>query len=106
MGWKQITDPEITDPANPDYPGSWDPNNWGAENTRTLTYDFTKLGYDLSSPGWGAQFNLAINFGNVETIGNFYVDYVRLTPVPEPGCLALLGLGGLLVAIRRRHNRG
>ncbi len=105
MGWQQITDANITDPANPSYPGSWDPNNWGASNTRTLTYDFTHLGYDLSSPGWGAQFNLAFNFGNIETIGGFYIDNVHLQAVPEPGTLALLGLGGVLAILRRRSTR-
>lgn len=32
----------------------------------------------------------------------FYMDDISITAVPEPGSLALLGLGGLLVASRRR----
>jgi PEP-CTERM motif len=100
-GWSQITDANITDPANPSYPGSWDPNNWGSSHTRTLTYDFTTLGYDPTGSSW-AQFNLAYNFGNIETIGNLYIDNVRLIAVPEPGSLALLGIAVALLFIRRR----
>jgi hypothetical protein len=100
-GWQQITDAEITDPANPSYPGSWDPFNWGATHQRTLTYDFTGLGYDVSGATW-AQFNLSYNLGGAETIGNFYIDNVQLVPVPEPTTFALLGLAGLLITVRRR----
>lgn len=44
---------------------------------------------------------IKLSFGNVE---NGYVGYteVDVFAVPEPGSLALLGLGGLLVARRRR----
>lgn len=36
--------------------------------------------------------------------GSFYVDDVNLniTPVPEPATIALLGLGGLIIVLRRR----
>lgn len=101
-GWVQITNNEITDPANPSYPGSWDPNNWGTEHTRTLTYDFTGTGADLTGAGW-AQFNLATNFGNTETIGAYYIDNVRTELIPEPAAAALLGLGALAAGLRRRR---
>ena len=35
-GWSQWVP---IDPVNPSYPGSWDPYNWGAVNTRTLTFN-------------------------------------------------------------------
>ena len=97
-GWQQITDASITDPANPSYPGSWDPINWGALHSRTLTYDFTGL---TASGGWG-QLMISENFGAAETIGSYYIDNVRLVAIPEPGTLALLGLAGAAMLIRRR----
>lgn len=99
-GWGQITDSEITDPANPSFPGSWDPQNWGSTHQRTLTYDFTGLGYSTAGASW-AQFNVSYNFGGADTTGNFYIDNVQLVPVPEPSTFALVGLGGLLLAARR-----
>jgi hypothetical protein len=101
-GWSQLGNANITDPANPSYPGSWDPNNWGASHTRTLIYDFTGLG-NTPSGAWG-QFNLSVNMGNIEGAGNFYIDNVQLVAVPEPSTLALAGLGSaaLLLARRRR----
>jgi hypothetical protein len=101
-GWGQTSNANITDSGNPSYPGSWDPNNWGASHTRTLTYNFTGLG---NTPGgaWG-QFNLSYNFGNIETIGSFYVDNVQIVAVPEPTTLALAGLGGAALLLARRRK--
>jgi PEP-CTERM motif len=101
-GWSQLGNANITDPANPSYPGSWDPNNWGASHTRTLTYDFTGLGNNPGG-GWG-QFNLSVNMGNIEAAGNFYIDNVRLVAVPEPSTLALAGLSSLALMMARRRK--
>jgi len=101
-GWSQLGNANITDPANPSYPGSWDPNNWGASHTRTLTYDFTGLGNNPSG-GWG-QFNISVNMGNIEAAGNFYIDNVQLVAVPEPSTLALAGLSSLALMMARRRK--
>lgn len=64
-------------------------------------YDFTLL-----SDGSG---NASIDFTMPEVAGStpasfFFVNGFDLEYVPEPGSLALLGLGGLLVASRRRRG--
>jgi hypothetical protein len=90
-GWMQLMP---TDPANPDYPGSWDPG-WG-DHTRTLTWDFSE--YDATGATW-MQLIFSTNFGG-ETPGKYYIDNVQL--VPEPTTIALLGLGGLALLRRNR----
>jgi hypothetical protein len=101
-GWSQTTDINITDSANPSYPGSWDPLNWGATHSRTLTYDFTGLG-NTPAGAWG-QFNISVNMGGIEGVGNFYVDNVRLVVVPEPSGAVLFALGGALCGFARRRR--
>jgi len=96
-GWMQKS---ATDPVSPSYPGSWSPA-WG-DHTRNLSWDFS--GYDKGASGW-SQFQISINIDPNYTgpIGNFYIDNVQLV-VPEPTSLALLGLGGGLLLLRRRRN--
>ncbi|MCJ7778414.1 MAG: hypothetical protein MUP16_08890 [Sedimentisphaerales bacterium] len=81
-GWKQYTP---KDPCNPDWPGSWDPVNWG-DQTRTLTWDLS--GYDATGATW-MHIVFSSNFGG-DTPGKYYIDNVRLiagepAPQPEPG---------------------
>ena len=102
-GWAQTSDSDMTDTANPSYPGSCDPYNWGASHQRTIYWDMTSLvaGTGIGTGGW-AQFNIAVN-DNATGPDIFYIDNIRLlSAVPEPSAFALLGLGGLLLAIRRR----
>jgi hypothetical protein len=101
-GWSQTSNANITDSANPSYPGSWDPNNWGTSHTRTLIYDFTGLG-NVPGGAWG-QFNISINMGNIEGKGNFYIDNVQLIAVPEPASLSLFGLGSVVWLLARRRK--
>jgi len=59
-------------------------------------------GVDFTASAGTLQFLIARNEG-VDTVSNEpSIDTVTLTFVPEPGSLALLGLGGLLIARRRR----
>ena len=60
-GWKQTNDAMMTDSANPLYPGSWDPVNWGQQNTRTVAYDLSSLVGGASAASW-FQLNLSINY--------------------------------------------
>ena len=62
-----------------------------------------------SNPGFGADNRLiigdcctTINGVAANPVDTTQLGYVRYTFVPEPGSLALLGLGGLLIARRRR----
>jgi len=79
-GWSQYIPNDV---VNPDWPGSWDPVNWG-DQTRTLTYDISD--YDATGATW-MQIIFSSNMGSVTTPGNYYIDNVQLLgaePLPEP----------------------
>jgi hypothetical protein len=92
--------------------GSWIPafklNGGGLVNYPGSTPDNRLFTYNLSTPqsitsGFVAGLN-TIEFyvqGNGQTDG-FSLEVVSFTAVPTPGSAALLGLGGLLAARRRR----
>jgi hypothetical protein len=69
-GWKQYIP---SDTVDPDWPGSWDPVNWG-NHTRTLTWDFSD--YDATGATW-MQIIFSTNFGG-STPGKYYIDNVHL----------------------------
>jgi hypothetical protein len=105
-GWQQAG-VLVGDTSNPGSPGGWDPNNFGASNTRTLTWDVSAAITD--SAAWKAasynQVNLAVNWDGLITAGgSFWIDNIRLvTPdIPEPTSLALVGLCGACALLRRR----
>jgi len=102
-GGQQFGPSFITDPASPAFPGSWDPTNWGAQHTRTLVWDLSS--YDPTGATWMqilVSTNMGTGYDPPGTAGTFYIDNVQL--IPEPGSLALLGLGALLVSLRRRRG--
>lgn len=109
-GWQEVT--VTTDTVNPSFPGSWDANNFGASHTRTLTYD-TRIDKDGNpmniDTGGFVELFLATNYsGKYQTNqpgGSFWVDNIRLSPVPEPTSLAMAAMIGVLPVIRRRFGR-
>ena len=79
---------------------TWDANGAG---TPWVTYSFTGV-----APLAAAGDLLGVDFQNISADPNYYnwseVDNVKLSSVPEPASMALIGLGGLaLVALRRRN---
>lgn len=73
--------------------------DWSAAQTFSL--DFSAADFTGGTEGTALSFQIAGANGDGGNRGT-YVDNIEFTVVPEPGSLALLGLGGLLIA-RRRH---
>ena len=107
VGWQQLNDSQMDDTSNPGSPGGWDTDNWGASEQRTITWNWSDqlaafTPEEIQAGGW-SQLNLSVNLDTGPgTSGIFYIDNIRAV-VPEPGTLALLGMGGLLMVVRRRR---
>ena len=72
--------------------------DWSASQTFSLDFDAG----DFSGGTEGTALSFQIGGGGLPGNRGTYVDNISFTLVPEPGSLALLGLGGLLIARRRR----
>lgn len=107
LGWIQTADAQMTDAANPAFPGSWDPVNFGADHLRTVAWDFSSLiaGNEAAIAASSFfQINMSINFHSAfdEAAGySFWIDNIRM--LPEPSTLVLLGLSSVFVLTGRRR---
>lgn len=107
--------------ANTDYDISFFMFNIGAGQTTQSFYDggssasplittFTTSGNQNNFATWSPGVTLGINSGAASTItvtvqqttGRLTLNGIAVNEIPEPGSLALIGIGGLLIARRRR----
>jgi hypothetical protein len=87
-----------TDLQNPSNPGLWDPYLWD-DNTRQLIWDLSE--YDMTGVFEAGWMQISFSVDSDIDSGNWYIDNIRLEN-PEPAAVALLGLGSLVLLLRRR----
>ncbi len=73
----------------------------GSTASRTYSLALDDLKGSVHEEGHGPRgFYL---FGGSDANPDLYIDYISYTPIPEPGTIALAGLGGLVLLMRRRR---
>lgn len=90
------------------------PADWMSSNVDDTYLDFIAAGAGLSSadgplPGFSyvSQTAMPVDYQAFDASGNEYTGSVsELSPVPEPGSLALLGAAAPCLFVRRRPFRG
>lgn len=80
------------------------PLGWHNGPTDTALYAY-EVEHTFAEAGYvqGNEWFQMIPIVNSGTAVKFYLDNVEITQIPEPGTLALLGLGGLVALWRRRR---
>jgi len=70
------------------------------ERTTTVTWDYSEVFDTITDPPTYVEIIFALNSGDGQV--DFYFDNARLSGIPEPATIALLGLGGLALLRKKR----
>lgn len=79
----------------------WGPDGGGVQQY-TVTFDYSAaLAVIPANPNY-VEFILATNNDGLDTHGTYHIDNIRLSSIPEPAALSLVGVAGLGLMRRRK----